>query len=322
MAEISDVVVATESMLIEAARTGDLESLTIWATQGLRVTTGRPLCVVAEEGYLEGVRCLVQQMGANVSQTYDGDTSLITAALNGFSDLVRLLVTDLGADINQGDSCGATPLYVAALKGQVAVVRCLFELGARIVTADDDGRTAVHIAASRGHSAVMRCLIELGADVGAMDSYGDTALLFSARSSHYATMQYLLEHADANMDDVNNNGETVWGLRIERLEDDDMRYEVEADTLALPGLLRFLVLRGAPPPALLALLSPEPARVVQEGARLRAQLPAYLAYRCAYLNLRCPRICLLPDVLRALIYSFEGLATTEELWAMGLGQAP
>jgi hypothetical protein len=83
-----------------------------------------------------------------------------------------------------------------------------------------------------------------------------------------------------------------------------------------------MVLRGAPPPALVALLSPEPARVVQEGARLRARLPAYLAHRRAYLDLRCPRISALPVLLRAVIYGFEGPATTEELWATGLGQIP
>jgi hypothetical protein len=98
--------------------------------------------------------------------------------------------------------------------------------------------------------------------------------------------------------------------------------EEEADPAALLGLLRVLVLRDAPPPALVALLSPEPARVVQEGARLLARLPAYLAHRRAYMDLSCPRISLLPGVLQALIHGFEGHATTEELWATGLGQAP
>jgi hypothetical protein len=78
----------------------------------------------------------------------------------------------------------------------------------------------------------------------------------------------------------------------------------------------------APPPALVALLSPKPARVVQEGPQLRARLPAYLVHRRAYLDLRCPRSSLLPGVLLALIYGIEGPATTEELWSTGLGQAP
>jgi hypothetical protein len=88
------------------------------------------------------------------------------------------------------------------------------------------------------------------------------------------------------------------------------------------GLLRVMVLRGVSPPELVDLLSPETERVVQEGARLRAWLSAYLAHRRAHLDSRCPRISALPEVLRALVYSFEGPGTTEELWATGLGQAP
>jgi hypothetical protein len=98
--------------------------------------------------------------------------------------------------------------------------------------------------------------------------------------------------------------------------------DVEADLGELADLLRVMVLRGASPPALVALLLPEHARLVQEGARLRVRLPAYLVHRRAYLDLRCPRISLLPGVLRALIYTFEGPATTGELWATGLGTAP
>jgi hypothetical protein len=52
------------------------------------------------------------------------------------------------------------------------------------------------------------------------------------------------------------------------------------------------------------------------------RLPAYLAHRRAYVDLRCPRISPLPGVLRALIYGVEGATTTEELWATGLGTAP
>jgi hypothetical protein len=136
-------------------------------------------------------------------------------------------------------------------------------------------------------------------------------------------MQYLLEKADANMDDVNNDGETVWDLLTLHLEevaddnsDDD---EEESDHAALTGLLRVLVLRGAPPPALVALLSPEPARVVQEGAQMRARLPAYFVWRRALLDARCTM--LLPP-LRTLVHGYMELTTTVELWAAGLGTAP
>jgi hypothetical protein len=92
--------------------------------------------------------------------------------------------------------------------------------------------------------------------------------------------------------------------------------EKRDDFAALTALLRVLVLRGVPPPALVELLSPEPARMVQEGARLRARLPAYLVRRRALLDAHCP--VLLPP-LQALVLGYMELTTTEEIWATGLG---
>jgi hypothetical protein len=65
-------------------------------------------------------------------------------------------------------------------------------------------------------------------------------------------------------------------------------------------------------------LSPEPARVVQEGARLRARLPAYFLRRRALLDAHCP-LLLLP--LRDLMHGYMEVITTEEFWATGLGAA-
>jgi hypothetical protein len=215
----------------------------------------------------------VQELGADFNQLdpyYGEETALLIVAMYGFPDLVQVLVTDLGADINQGDQFGSTPLIVAAL---------------------------------RGHLACVRCLVQLGAEVRAANIYGNTALLLSVDNGHYPTTQYLLEEAGANLDNVNNNEKSVWDLLIEYLKEHDNdgdgeegdESEVEADLRELADdLLRLMVLRGAPPPALVALLLPKHARLVQEGARMRARLPAYLAHRRAYLDLRCPRISLLP----------------------------
>jgi hypothetical protein len=57
--------------------------------------------------------------------------------------------------------------------------------------------------------------------------------------------------------------------------------------------------------------------VVEEGARLRAALPAYLAQRRALLDVHCP---LLPP-LRTMVYGYEEPTTTDEVWATGLGAA-
>jgi hypothetical protein len=289
MAESSRAVMVTEEMLTEAVKAGDLERLESWARQGVRVTTEGPLYVASQVGCLDVLRFLVREMGANV---------------------------------NQKDQYGETPLMVAVQWEILHMVQRLVKVGADANQAmPNNGRTPLHIAAGRGNLAIVHCLVEVGAEIGALDKDGNTALLESARGGHYLTMQYLLEDAGANMEDVDKFGSTVWDMLRTHLEHRHrQKFEEEDDLLALTGVLRVLVLRGAPPPALVALLSPEPARVVQEGARLRARLPAYLAHRRAYLDLRCPHISLLPSVLRTLIYNFEE-PSTEELWSTGLGQA-
>jgi hypothetical protein len=192
-------------------------------------------------------------------------------------------------------------------------------LGAEINQATPNGKTPLMAAARSTSLAVVQCLVELGAEVGAVDIYGDTALLESALNGHFRIMQYLLEKGAANIDDVNNICETVWDLLMVHFEEGERWDKMKVYPLAFTGLLRVLVLRGAPPPALMALLSPELARVVQEGTRLRARLPAYLVRRRALLDAHCP-VLLAP--LRALVHGYMELTTTEELWATLLGTAP
>jgi hypothetical protein len=197
----------------------------------------------------------------------------------------------------------------------LAVVQRLVELGADInLGMQPDGHTPLIIAADMNNVAMVRCLVELGAEVGAADTDGNTALFVSALNGHY-----LLEDAGAIMDDVNTYEVTIYDLLVEHFDAVPRGDEAEADLPALIGLLRFLVLHDAPLPALVALLSSEPARVVQEGARLRAQLPAFLVERRALLDAHCP-VLLAPH--RDLVHGYMELTTTEELWATGLGTAP
>jgi ankyrin repeat protein len=167
--------VVTQRMLTEAARAGDLERLTVWARQGVRITSGVPLFVAAEEGFLVVMRLLVQQLGATVSHaTRDG----------------------------------RTPLIFAAADGDLPVVHCMVELGADVHQAMPNGNTPFILAAEEGHLAIVRYLIKLGAQIKVVNNYGYIALLASTRYGHFGTMQYLLEEAGANMDDVNNDNQT------------------------------------------------------------------------------------------------------------------
>jgi hypothetical protein len=77
-----------------------------------------------------------------------------------------------------------------------------------------------------------------------------------------------------------------------------------------------MVLLEDPPASMIATLSSEHARVLEEGARLRARLPAYLAQRRALLEEHCSLI----SPLLALVCGYDPEpTTTEEIWATGLG---
>jgi hypothetical protein len=76
-----------------------------------------------------------------------------------------------------------------------------------------------------------------------------------------------------------------------------------------------MVLHGGPLDSLTADLAPPFQRIVQDGARLRARIPAYLAQRRALLDAHCP---LLPP-LQDFVHGYDEPTTTGELWATGLG---
>jgi hypothetical protein len=72
-----------------------------------------------------------------------------------------------------------------------------------------------------------------------------------------------------------------------------------------------MLLHDAPSPELVAELSPEHAQVVEDGARLRTGLPAYLELRRNLLAAHCPIIAPLMEI----ISGYEEPTTTEEFWA-------
>jgi hypothetical protein len=141
--------------------------------------------------------------------------------------------------------------------------------------------------------------------------------MLATRSGNFTTCQWLLEHGGADSAEANNRGQTVWTLLASHLSSVHV-----FDAAELSALLRVLVVRGAPPADFgigAQLEQPEHTRVMEEEARLRAALPAYLVRRRALFNAHCPLIA----PLLALVRSYDpGPTTTEELWATGLGVAP
>jgi hypothetical protein len=170
-----------------------------------------------------------------------------------------------------------------------------------------------------GNLDMVRYLVEIGASTTVADGDCNNALFMSALHGHFSTMQYVLEHTDADLEFDSGFGEPVWDILFCRILS-RANHMCRKEVRELIALLRVLVLRGDGPPEIYLKLPeelelPEFASILEKGARLRAQLPAYLVRRRALLDKHCPK--LLPP-LRALVHDYMKLTTTDELWATGL----
>jgi hypothetical protein len=177
---------------------------------------------------------------------------------------------------------------------------------ARITETDQNGRTALLLAADTSLPTLIWLLNEGGACITERDHVGNSTLLCAALSRRLPTCQWLLEHGGADIAEANFQGDTIWDLLISKWH---LVYAYN-NAAAVTDLLRVMVLRSVPPVELAALLRPEHARVAEEGAQLRAALPAYHAQRRAQFDSRCP---LIPP-LQAIVLGYAE-PTTEELWA-------
>jgi hypothetical protein len=107
--------------------------------------------------------------------------------------------------------------------------------------------------------------------------------------------------------DVNNEGDSVWTidqhgrlpsmLRWAYTKDKDGKYvsldgeyipRPNGDIAALVSMLRVMVLHSGFPESVANNLAPPLQQILQDGARLRARLPAYLVQRNAHYTLLPP----------------------------------
>jgi hypothetical protein len=258
-------------------------------------------------------------------------TALMLAIRSGKFEIVVYLV-EHGASVAHTDSEGMTALLWACDEGDITTVKYLLEHGSSLTESSNDGTTALLRAASGGRLQLVRYLhsSECGASITATDDFGNTVLLRAAMNHNPKVVQWLLEHGNAQITDSNSVGDSVWTeryglpvmLKRAYAESNDGRFPTfkgdhvrEGDLVAFTAMLRVMVLHGGPPESLANALAPPFQRIVQDGARLRARLPAYLAERRARLETYCPLLA----PLAAIVHCYEAPTTTDELWATGLG---
>jgi hypothetical protein len=275
----------------------------------------------------EKVKQLVEG-GADIEEVdHEGVTVLSVASSKGDFEIVVFLV-ESNANVAHTDDEGMTALHFASLGGDLLTVKYLLEHGARITERSNDGTTALLFAAEGYSLEVIQYLLSSdgGASITETNDDGDTALLVAAGWECVPAMvQWLLEYGGAQITDKNNAGDSVWTVEWnESLRDllvyaytpsDDGECVPNENVAELTTMLRVMLLHGEPSECLEIDVAPPLHRIIQDGARLRARLPAYFVRRRALLDAHCP---LLPPLLD-LVHGYEKPTTTDELWATGLG---
>jgi hypothetical protein len=207
-------------------------------------------------------------------------------------------------------------LRMAIAAGNLGRVQLLVKGGASTAVAPYFGGTcsALMLASLMGRIAIVAWLLTEGrAGISEVNGEGFTAFLCAATDiATFTTFQWLLEHGGADVTDTTLDGRTVWDLLWASFVGSAKR---PAHLDMLTNMLRVMALRSSPPVDLVVHMSLEHSLILKEGARLRAELPAYLAQQRALLAEHTSLIA----PLRALVSSYEEPTTTEELWDTGLG---
>ncbi|KAJ6492536.1 ankyrin repeat-containing domain protein [Mycena vitilis] len=187
--------------------------------------TPSPLYLCSVIGYVEGVRCLLedddtfnveggyfskalkafmcnffhQKTASDLNNTADGKrgSALQAACWKGNMEIVQLLLGH-GANVNvRGHKDSA--LQAASEKGHVEIVRLLLEKGADINVVGGQSHSILQVASALGHADIVHLLLEKGANVNAVGGQYHTALQAASAHGHLTIARSLLHHgADVN----------------------------------------------------------------------------------------------------------------------------
>ncbi|KAJ6586258.1 hypothetical protein DFH09DRAFT_1028501 [Mycena vulgaris] len=159
-----------------------------------------PLHLCCEEGYIEGVRRLLET-GADINLQSQIGNPLQVASWQGHTDIVHLLL-EKGADVNATSVLYGTALQGASNQGHIESVCLLLENGANVNAAGGRHGSALQAASQYGHTETVQFLLENGAEVNTPDGFYGGALPAASRSGHIKIVHLLLE----NGAEVNGTG--------------------------------------------------------------------------------------------------------------------
>lgn len=184
-----------ETPLMRSAIQGNLELAKILVAHGADVNKRgeqelTPLIFASQSGNLELVKFLIEQKADMHAVDYQKKNVLMHAAYCGNNDIIDFYISQ-GFSINSKDKYNRTPLIITSLYS-------FDEMSGSDIFEDLEERVY----------QTTKLLVERGADINAKDFEGMTALMFAVSGGYLKVVEYLLSQG-ANLDDINNFGDSV-----------------------------------------------------------------------------------------------------------------
>ena len=154
----------------------------------------KSLSAAVTSGDVEGVHCLIEELGADVNATdVDGNPMLFWIILEENLEIVRLLV-DAGADVNATDAILGRPMLSWAIQdNNPEIVRLLVDAGADVNATDDLGEPMLFRVIQDNNPETVRLLVDAGADVNATDDRGNSMLYWAMLEENPDIVRILTE---------------------------------------------------------------------------------------------------------------------------------
>lgn len=149
--------------------------------------------VAARRGHAKIVDTLIEH-GAKIEETTgDGETPLLSGAMNGDLRVVKVLLSK-GADVHRKNKPGGTALHWASLNGNPKVIAELLKYGANVSEIADAEATVNYGIESIGFDAMVWLLLDRLASAGLQNLLGGTPLHWAAFNGRLEVVELLIEN--------------------------------------------------------------------------------------------------------------------------------
>ncbi|UCG28409.1 MAG: ankyrin repeat domain-containing protein, partial [Bacteroidales bacterium] len=154
----------------------------------MAVTTGvlsaEKVVEAAKTGDLETVKTILTQDPSKLNATDENNyTALHWACIRAHWNIARYLI-EKGADLNVEGEDGGTQINWAVHHDNVVIVNLMVEKGARLNIQNQWGMTELHTAIWRGNIQTVEYLLDHGSDPMITTNEGWTAMHYAFRSGH------------------------------------------------------------------------------------------------------------------------------------------